>query len=156
MVVQGFLANGFEIHGAKRLDLVFKNQARFFNLVLKPVQVLGIRERLGRCVFVIRLEGLEDFFRRVAKVQDERVFLACAGAVQSRQRLHRLQAGQFFIDIHRVQQRLVKPCLVLFGHQQHLVLVAVKLFGQLFFLDAAIHADFRPAFAKRLGVVHRA
>ena len=47
-------------------------------------------------------------------------------AVQPRQRLHGLDAGQPLVDVHAAQQRLIEAGLELVGHQQDLVLVGLE------------------------------
>jgi len=51
--------------------------------MLQTIQMLRVGQRLGRCVFVIGLERLVDFFRLVAEIEDERIFLARTGSVQA-------------------------------------------------------------------------
>src|ERR1035441_5975319 len=90
--MSGLFAAWFEINSAEGLHFLFVDQVRLFNLVLEPVQVLRVRQRLGRRVLVVGLEGLKDLLRLVAEIEDERVFLARAGAVEPREGLHRLQS----------------------------------------------------------------
>jgi len=85
------------------------------------------------CRFVIRLEGGVDVRRLVDKIEYERVGLASCRSIQARECLYRLDARQALVDIHAVQQRLVKTCLVLLGHQQDLVFLRVELLRQLGF-----------------------
>ena len=56
--------------------------------------------------------------------------------------LHRLNAVEALVDVHRVQQRLVEAGLVLLGDDQHLVLLGREFLRQLGFANAAVHADF--------------
>lgn len=58
------------------------DQVSLFNLVLETIEVLRVRQWLGRGVFVVRLKSFEDFLRRVAEIEYERVFLSRAGAVE--------------------------------------------------------------------------
>jgi hypothetical protein len=62
---------------------------------------------------------------------DERVRLARVDPVQPRQGLHRRHPGQLLVDVHRVQQRLVEPGLVLLRDHEHLVLRPVEPLRQL-------------------------
>ena len=52
--------------------------------------------------------------------------LARAGAVQARERLHSLQAGELAVDIHGAELRLVEAGLVFLGDDQDLVLVRIR------------------------------
>ena len=52
-------------------------------------------------------------------------------AVQARERLHRLDAGQRLVHVHRVQQRLVVAGLELVGADQEAVRVLLNLVGDL-------------------------
>jgi hypothetical protein len=52
-----------------------------FNLVLETVKVLRIRQWLRGRVFIVGLERGEYLLRRIAEIEDKRVFLARAGTV---------------------------------------------------------------------------
>ena len=51
------------------------------------------------------------------------------GAVQPRQGLHGLNAGEPLVDVHAAQQRLIEAGLELVGHEQDLILVALEGFA---------------------------
>jgi len=55
-----------------------------------------------------------------------------------------------------MQERLVEPGLILLGHQQHLVLVAVELLRQLTLLDATIHPYFGELLPRKIRIFHHA
>ena len=92
-----------------------------------------------------------DLLALVDEVQDEGVLLAGRRAVEARERLHGLHAGEALVDVHRVQQGLVEAGLVFLGDQQDLVVVACELLGQLLFLDALVHGDLGEGAAERSG-----
>ena len=102
---------------------------------------------------VVGRKGQVDLLGLVDEVQDEGVLLAGRRAVQPRERLHGLHAGEPLVHVHRVQQRLVEAGLVLLGDQQQLVLVACELLGQLLLLDALVHADLGESWRRRSGSI---
>ena len=60
-------------------------------------------------------EGFLDLLWFVDEIEDEGVILERMGAIQAREGLDGLNAGEPLIDIHGVQQRLIEAGLVLFG-----------------------------------------
>jgi len=58
------------------------------------------------------------------------------------QRLHCLHPIEALIDIHGVQEWLIKAGLVFLGDDEDLELLAGKLLRQFGFLDALVHSDF--------------
>ena len=80
---------------------------------------------------VVGLERLLDGLGVVHEVEHEGVVLLRVGAVQARQRLHRLDAGQRLVDIHRVQQRLVVTGLELVGADQEPIWILPELLDDL-------------------------
>lgn len=97
----------------------------------------------------------------VHEVQDERIFLAGAGAVEARERLHGLDAIKPLVHVHRVQKRLIEAGLVFLGHKQQLVLFGRELVWQ-FLLPyrpaglVAVHIRLGVAHARRIRVFHGA
>ena len=65
------------------------------------------------------------------EVEHEDVVLLRVRAVQPRERLHRLDAGERLVHVHRVQQRLVVAGLELVGADQEAVRVFLDLVGDL-------------------------
>jgi hypothetical protein len=68
------------------------------------------------------------------EVEHEHVVLLRVRAVQARERLHGLDAGERLVHVHRVQQRLVVAGLELVGADQEavrvfLILSAMSLLG---------------------------
>jgi hypothetical protein len=78
---------------------------------------------------VVVLEGEADRLAVVLEVEHEAIMLLRMRTVQARQGLHRLDARQRLVHIHRVQQRLVVAGLELVGADQEAVRVALDLFG---------------------------
>ena len=76
-------------------------------------------------------EGLLDRLGVVHEVEHEDVVLLRVRAVQARERLHRLDAGEHLVHVHRVQQRLVVAGLELVGADQEAVRVLLDLVGDL-------------------------
>ena len=66
---------------------------------------------------VVVLERLLDVFSGIDEVEHERVGLSRMHTIDPRQCLYCFHAVEFFIHIHRVQQRLIKTGLILFGNQ---------------------------------------
>ena len=62
----------------------------------------------------------------VQEVEHEHVVLLGVRAVEPRERLHRLDAGQRLVHVHRVQQRLVVAGLELVGADQEAVRVLLR------------------------------
>ena len=63
------------------------------------------------------------------KSSTKHVVLLRVRAVQPRQRLHRLDAGERLVHVHRVQQRLVVAGLELVGADQEAVRILLDLVG---------------------------
>ena len=82
------------------------------------------RLKLGR--LVIGLERLQDLLGAVHEVEDVGRVLAGIGAVEARQRLHRLDAGEPAVDIHAAQQRLIEAGLEFVGDEQDLKVLALE------------------------------
>ena len=80
---------------------------------------------------VIVVERLLDRFRVVHEVEHEYIVLLRMRAVEPRQRLHRLDAREQLVHVHRVQQRLVVSGLELVGADQEPVWVLLNLVGDL-------------------------
>ena len=80
---------------------------------------------------VVGLERLLDDVGVVREVEHHDVVLLRVRAVEPRERLHGLDAGQRLVDVHRVQQRLVVAGLELVGADQEAVRVLLDLVGDL-------------------------
>src|SRR5665811_495451 len=112
-VIAGRLrARGAEEHAAEALDLVEVVDLRRVELGLQRVELVGLGTLADLRHLVVGLERAVDLLRVVDEVEDEGVLLARSGAVEARERLHRLHATEPFVDVHGVQQRLVEACLV--------------------------------------------
>ena len=96
----------------------------------------GRGRQLGRRV--VRLERGQHLLGVVNEVQHVGRVLAGVGAVQARERLHRLDAGQAFVHVHAAQQRLVEPGLELVGDQQDLVFLAFECFADVAALEPGV------------------
>ena len=102
-------------------------------------------------LLVVRLEGVLDIISIVDEIEDECVFLSGTSAVETRERLHGLNAVESLVHVHRVQKRLIEAGLVFLGDKQQLVLFGCELVRQLLLPDrsaglVAVHI--------RLGVAH--
>ena len=84
------------------------------------------REQRGA---VVVLEGEGDRLAVVLEVEHEAVVLLRVRAVEPRQRLHRLDARERLVHVHRVQQRLVVAGLELVGADQEAVRIGLDLGG---------------------------
>ena len=67
---------------------------------------------------IVRLERRLYLVVRVDEVEDVRVGLSGADAVDARERLHGLDVPQLLVDDHRVQKRFVEPRLKLLGNDE--------------------------------------
>ena len=74
------------------------------------------------------LEGLLNLFSLVHEVQDKRLCFAGSDAIEAGKRLHGINATELLIHIHRMQERLVEPCLELVCHDEESVLIALERF----------------------------
>src|SRR2546425_521864 len=83
-------------------------------------------------------ECLADLLAGVHEVEDEGVFLKRMNTVQSREGLYGLDTRQPLVHVHRVQERLVKPGLVLLRHQEYLVFLSREFLGQSLLAYSAI------------------
>ena len=72
-----------------------------------------------------------DAVRVIHEVEDKHVVLLGMSAVEPGKRLHRLDAGQPLIDVHRVHQRLVVAGLKLVGADQQAIGVLADLVDDL-------------------------
>ena len=80
---------------------------------------------------VVVCERRLDRLGVVHEVEHEDVVLLRMRAVQPRERLHRLDAREHLVHVHRVQQRLVVAGLELVGADQEAVRVLLDLVGDL-------------------------
>ena len=92
--------------------------------VVQLVRVGLLGEQRGA---VVVLEGEGDRLAVVLEVEHEAVVLLRVRAVESRQGLHRLDARERLVHVHRVQQRLVVAGLELVGADQEAVRVGLDL-----------------------------
>ena len=118
------------------------------------VQKLGVH---FLCQYGFLIEGLERFLNillLVDEIQHEGVRFSGAGAVQAAQGLHRLHAPQLFIHDHGMQQRFVKAGLILFSHDQHMVVFMEFRLGLAFGNMAAVKAHVQLGFGIFLVPVH--
>ena len=118
------LGVGLQLHRDHAVDLevvVVPGGVELGPQVVDEVRVGDVRQ-LGR--LVVGLERRQHLGRVVHEVEHVGRVLAGMGAVQARQRLHGLDAGQPLVDVHAAEQRLVEAGLELVGHQQDLILVA--------------------------------
>ncbi len=91
---------------------------------------------------IVRLEGLPDRLGVVLEIEHERVVLLRVGAVQPRERLDGLDAGERLVHVHGVEQRLVVPGLEFVGTDQEAVGI---------FLDRVRDEVAREAVERRFG-----
>jgi hypothetical protein len=105
------------------------------------VELLRISRLSDGGGLVVRLERLLDLLGVVDEVEDEGVFLAGSGAVETRERLHRLDTRQALVDVHRVQQRLIEAGLVLVGDDQDTAAFLVELSRESFLRNTEVHTD---------------
>ena len=110
-------------------------------LILGLVNEVGVDLLLQKRLLIKRLEGLPDVLCFVHKIQHKGVDFAGTGTVQTGEGLHRLDALQFFVHDHGVEQRLVKTGLVFFCHDEHIEVVMELLFGLALCNVAAVGAD---------------
>ena len=99
--------------------------------MLQLVELVRVRRLGDHRLLVVGLEGPLDLFGVVDEVEDEGVLLAGRHAVQPRQRLHRLDARSLLSTYIVCSSGWSKPVWYLFGHEEHLVLVALEPLGQL-------------------------
>ena len=98
---------------------------------MEVVQLIGIG-LVGQDRRAVEVrEGVTDGVGVVQKVQNEGVVLLRMRPVEARQRLHRLDARQRLVDVHRVQQRFVVAGLELVGADEEAVGVLPDHLGNL-------------------------
>ena len=80
---------------------------------------VGVGDRLQFCRVVVGPERRQDILGVVDEVQDERRVLSevVGSAVESRQSLDRLNAGEALVNIHAAELALVEPGLELVGDE---------------------------------------
>ena len=148
-------------HAGERFDLAPEVHLGAVRIVFQRLQPGRVGRRLHFRAVVVRLERPEDVLGVVDEVEDERRVLAGRGAVEPRERLHRLHPVEPLVDVHRAQQRLVEAGLVLVGDQQHLVVGRVEARRQRRLADGTagrgvrVHARLG-VFDAGVGVAHRA
>ena len=140
LMIRGALAlPGLEVRGAEAFDFFGEVHAGGIELGLDRVHPGGIDLGAQLRAFIVGGEGGADLVAVIDEVEDEGVFLERVGAVEPRQRLHRLDAGEPLVDVHRMEQRLIEAGLILLGHQQHLILRGREAFRQLLLAHAGVH-----------------
>ena len=145
-----------EIDRAEPLDLLVEIDARRIQLALDHVHARRVHFLAHLGAFVVDLERVLDLLAVVDEVEDERVFLARMHAVQPGERLHRLYPREALVHVHRMQEGLVEPGLILLRDQQHPILLRGEPLGQLLLGNAVVHARLGPRHARDLVVLHRA
>ena len=116
-------------HLRERLDLAPVVHLRLIELVLQRLELRRVGGLRQLRLVVVGLECPEDVLGVVYEVEHEGRVFPRDHAVQARKRLYRLHAVESLVDVHRVQQRLVEPGLVLVGDQQDLVIRRLKTRG---------------------------
>ena len=146
----------FEVDGAEPLHFLSQIDAGSVQLLLEGVHPRRFHFLAQFRAFVVRLERFADFVAVVHEIQHEGVLLVRVGAVQAREGLHGLDAGQALVHIQGVQQGLVETGLVLLGHQQHLVIPGGEALGQFRLPNALVHLHFGVGNAGGFVVFHGA
>ncbi len=93
---------GFEEYLAEIVDLFAVEHLHPFKLALKLVELPWLGFLADDRLFVIRFESVLNVLSVIDEIQNKRVFLAGASAVETRQCLHGLDAIQPLIDVHGV------------------------------------------------------
>jgi hypothetical protein len=81
--------------------------ARFVQRRAQVVELVGVGLLAEHRRSVVGRERRDDRVRVVGEVEHEGVVLGRVSAIEARERLHRLDARERLVDVHRVQQRLV-------------------------------------------------
>ncbi len=134
------------------LDLVEVVQSRLVQLggnQVDQVRVCGLGE-FGAAV--VGQERVQDVVGVVDEVEDVHVVLAGPGPVQPREGLDGHHAVEAFVDVHRAQQWLVEPDLVLVGDDQHLVVGSVECGVDLLAAEVGVHVVLGHPIRRVLGV----
>ena len=95
-------------------DLIACHHAKGVQHGAGVVQKIRIRRRCNRLAEP-GLERFTDRFGIVTEIKHECAVFPIGDSIQTRQRLHRVKTGQYFVHIHCVQQRLIETRLVLLG-----------------------------------------
>ena len=90
---------------------------------------------------VIRLERRLDRFRLVGEVEHHRLGLGRMSSIEPREGLHRVHPAELLVDVHRVQERLIKAGLELVGDDQESVFRPLEGLGRLR-LRKTVHVRF--------------
>src|SRR5581483_2463917 len=104
-------AVGVEVHRGESVDFFRCEEMKIRQLGLQVVQKIWVGSLLQERSIVIRLKGLLDLIRVVDEVQDKRLGLPGRYAIEPRERLHGIDSPELLIDVHRVEQRLIKSRL---------------------------------------------
>ena len=139
-LVGGGLAAGDAAEGdaGEVLHVVRAVDAEGFELVadvVEEVRLGGLRED---GLFVVVLERREDVVGLVGEVEDHGFLLLGVGAVEAREGLDGMDAGELLVDVHGVEKRLVEAGLELFGDHQEAALRPVESGGGLALGDVSL------------------
>ena len=103
MIAGALLSAGLVIDAGEGLDFAPVVNLRLIQVVLQRFQLRRIGCLLNVRLVIVRFEGAVDVLGLIDEIQHERRVLAGDHAVESRQRLHRLNAVEPLVDVHRVQ-----------------------------------------------------
>jgi len=106
----------------------------------EAVGQVGISTLLNDSTLVVGLECCQDVVGVVYEVEDVHPVLSGPRAVETGEGLNGHHTVQALVDVHRAQQRLVEPHLILVGHDHDLVGGAVQHLIQGFALGADVDA----------------
>ena len=127
--VQALPVGAGEIQLDEVLDLGAGVDFRFAQRGREVVQLVGVGLAAEDRRAVVVREREFDAVAVVQEVEDERIVLLGVRAIEARERLHGLDAGQRLVDVHGVQQRLVVAGLELVGDDQEPIGVLLNLLG---------------------------
>ena len=127
------------ILGSGRLDVAGVVESGRVELRGDVVHKVGVGHVGQLGTPVVGQERVKDVVGVVDEVDDVHVVLAGPGPVQPRQGLDGHHAVEPLVEVHRAEQRLVEPDLVLVGDDQHLVVGAVEGDIDLLATDVGVH-----------------
>ena len=91
-------------------------------LSLKLIELLVIDFFSYNRLLIVGLECGLNVFRLVTKVQDKRVILPWTRSIKPAESLYGLNSSKLLVNVHGVEQRLIKASLVFLGNDQNAVL----------------------------------
>ena len=109
-----------------RVDLLLPVQPRRVEVILQLVDDVRVLRLAELGPVVVDPEGSQDLLGLVDEVDDEGRVLAARDAVQPREGLHRLDARDALVEVHRAELRLVEAGLELVGDDHYAVVVGVE------------------------------